>query len=264
MSAYIITISFVFFVCCQIAQLQANSAIKYMYVPTHSLRKMDICSIMSIALAPISDAYWKKRVDAHHSRRTMLNFLLSIKATAHNKHLLDWIEECHPHFDWTLAEKNYQYLRTTIETYQTSYNAQNLGNYWQLKVPLASPLPNQAREYISYYRSHGFQPHELKLYWNYNELKDLNIAQHYNSMTDKDSHYALLNSPVHSRKHSGSIRFVQAGIQDAVFQVPYGKQVIVLDFADERMPGGYFLEGFMTQEEVSVFIIRSHLLRFDL
>lgn len=230
-----------------------------MYVPTHALRKVDICSIMSIALAPISDVVWRERVDSHHSRRTMLNFLLSIKRTAHNKHLLIWIEECHPNFDWTIAEKNYHYFKNIIETYQADYNAHKLGNYWQLKIPLASPLPNNAREYISQYRSYGFQSNELKLYWNYNEIKNLTVIDHYNPINDKDSHHALLNSPVHSRKHSGTIRFVQAGIQDAVFQIPYGKQVIVLDFADERMPGGYFLEGVNTQGEVNTFRILSHM-----
>ncbi|CAF1218715.1 unnamed protein product [Adineta steineri] len=42
-------------------------------------------------------------------------------------------------------------------------------------------------------------------------------------------------------------------IQHAVFKVPKNKQVIVLDFADERMPGGYFLENAMTQEEVILY-----------
>lgn len=224
---------------------------QYTYVPTYSLRKLDICSIISIALAPTISKFWQVRVDAHHSRRTMLKYLLSIRTTPDNEHLLKWIEECHPNFNWALAETNYQQLRNTTELYQTQYNAQTLGNYWQLKIPTSSPRVKNAREYISQYRSGGFQPNELKLYWNYDEIEYLTTPHDYNPITDTDSHKRLLKWPVSRRKNSGTIRFLRSGIQDAVFEVPKDNQVIVLDFADERMPGGYFLEGAMTQEEVS-------------
>lgn len=221
-----------------------------MYVPIHSLRKSDICSIMSIVLAPTTDEYWKVRVDYHHSRRTMLYFLLSIKSTIDNQHLVQLINECYPKFDWSIAEKNYDHLKNTVEGYQVEYHAEKLGNYWQLKIPTHFSGPLNSREYISRYRSNGFQSNELKIYWNYPEIQDLTISNHYNPITDNDTRYALLKSPVQNRTHSGIIEFVVSGIQDAVFTVPNGKQVIVLDFADERMPGGYFLEHAKTQEEV--------------
>ncbi|CAF1528811.1 unnamed protein product, partial [Rotaria sordida] len=225
----------------------------YMYVPVHSLRKCDICSIISIAFLPTNDKKWKKRVDSHHSRRTMLYFLLSIKSTPNNKQVLNFIYECYPNFDWSIVNENYQQLKNTIESYQLQYNAKKLGNYWQLKIPTHSPGPLKSREYISRYRSDGFQPNELKIYWNYDQIQTLISSNNYNPITDSDARNALLNSPVHERKHSGIIRFVVLAIQDAVFTVPNDKQVIVLDFADERMPGGYYLEQAITQEEVILY-----------
>ena len=55
---------------------------------------------------------------------------------------------------------------------------------------------------------------------------------------------------MNTRDNPGEIKFVVSGIEEAVFQVPENNQIIVLDFADERMPGGYFLENAYTQEEV--------------
>ncbi len=229
---------------------QHAQVISYMYVPIHSLRRSDICSILSIAAAPVNDKYWKNRVDAHHSRRTMLYFLLSIKATPNNKHLLRFIDECYPGFDWAIAEKNYFHFKNQIESYQKSYQAENLGKYWQLKIPTQFLSVLDSRKYISHYRSHGFQPNELKIYWNYNQIQQLQSCNHCNPITDIDTINALNKSPVCKRRHSGTIKFITGGIQDAVFNVPKGKQVIVLDFADERMPGGYYLENANTQEEV--------------
>lgn len=224
-----------------------------MYVPIHALRKSDICSIMSVAFPLKRDKYWTTRVDSHHSRRTMLYFLLSIKSTLKNKKVLHFIDECYPNFNWSTAETTYLQLKNSHELYQISYRAETLGTYWELKVPIRNSGPLKSREYISRYRSNGFQPNDLKIYWNYNQLQALHLCNRYNPRTDSDARNALRNSPVYQRKHSGTIRFVMSGIQEAVFQIPNDKQIIVLDFADERMPGGYYLENAMTQEEVRIF-----------
>ncbi|CAF4142826.1 unnamed protein product, partial [Rotaria magnacalcarata] len=131
--------------------------------------------------------------------------------------------------------------------------AEDLGDYWQLKIPTNSLGPLKSREYISRYRLNGFQPNELKIYWNYNQIQTLASCADYNAKTDSDAKNSLLTKPVYERRHTGKISFILSGIQDAVFQVPNGKQVIVLDFADERMPGGYYLENAMTQEEVILY-----------
>ena len=89
-----------------------------------------------------------------------------------------------------------------------------------------------------------------------------NEDNYFNPLADQDSHDALQQSPVNTRKNPGKIQFIQSGIEEAVFKVPRGKQVIVLDFADERMPGGYFLENAWTQEEVRGSIDKNLFLFF--
>jgi len=119
---------------------------------------------------------------------------------------------------------------------------------------VANIVTNQARPYISYCRTNGFQPNELKLYWNYEQIRDIiKNDTSFNSITDTDSRDALLKIPVNERNNTGKIDFLISGIEKAVFKVPKDKQIIVLDFADERMPGGYFIEGANTQEEVILY-----------
>ena len=181
----------------------------------------------------------------------MLYFLLSINATSNNERLMRLINECNPEIDWICIEQNYNDLKQLIESYQRKYHAENFGNYWELQEDSDKSGPKKSRRYISKYRLNGFQPSELKIYWNYNEIQDLNKNDHFNPITDSDTHDALLKSPVDTRENLGTIQFIHSGIENAVFQVPEGKQIIVLDFADERMLGGYFLENAQTQEEVN-------------
>ena len=158
-------------------------------------------------------------------------------------------------------EEQLRNLQAAIEPYQKQYRAEALGTYWELKLKSNRPGPEQSLAYTSMYRSGGFQLEELKLYWNYEQIRQLNQSGLYNPISDQDTHQALADSPVETRHNAGTVQYVRSGIQDAVFDVPAGKQVIVLDFADERMPGGYFLENAHTQEEVSRKITRSNQTR---
>jgi hypothetical protein len=230
--------------------IQYNMTNARAYIPLHALRKIDIQSILNVALPLLNNDENQRRFDYHHSRRTMLYFLLSIYSTPNNERLISLINECHPKIDRSHIEKPYYDLKNIIEPYQKQYRAEKLGTYWELKTEVNRSGPKQSRTYISKYHQDGFRPEELKLYWNYDQIKDLNKNDHFNPITDSDTYNALLKSPVDTRNNSGTIQFVRSSIQDAVFQVPEDKQVIVLDFADERMPGGYFLENARTQEEV--------------
>ncbi|CAF1113078.1 unnamed protein product [Rotaria sordida] len=210
---------------------------------------------MSIALAPTND-YWTTRVDRHQSRRTMLKYLLTIRSLPGNSQLLDWIDQCAPSskINWNIVEKNYIQLKNTIEPYQVFHHASNLGTYWEMKIKnVAKIVDSQARPYIARYRTNGFKSDELKIYWNYQQIRDIIKDNSYNSLADIDARKALLNIPVHNRNNRGTFHFVISPITDAVFQVPQGKQIIVLDFADERMPGGYFIEYAKTQEEAILY-----------
>jgi hypothetical protein len=224
------------------------------YIPLHAFRKIDIQSMLSVALPLLNNDETSRRFDYHHSRRTMLYFLLSMSRTSNNEQLMNLIKECQRKIEWTRVENDYNHLKTIIEPYQKQYRAEKFLSYWELNKAI-TPGPKKSLEYISKHREQGFQLNELKLYWNYNQIRDLNKDDRFNPITDSDTHEALIKSPVDTRNNSGEIKFIKSGIEDAVFQVPEDKQVIVLDFADERMPGGYFLENAHTQEEVCRILI---------
>ena len=220
------------------------------YIPVHALGKIEINSLLDIAVPLVNNAQTHRRFDYHHSRRTMLYYLLSISATSGNEELINFIAEYRPQLDWSTVEEQYKTLKAVIEPYQKQHRAEHLDTYWELKVGSNRPGPKKSRGYISMYREAGFQPNELKLYWNYEEIRQLNQSGLFNPISDFDTSEALAEFPVEQRDNAGSVHFIRAGIQDAVFDIPDGKQAIVLDFADERMPGGYFLENALTQEEV--------------
>ena len=230
--------------------IQYNMTTMKGYIPLHAFRKIDIQSIVSVALPLLNNDETYRRFDYHHSRRTMLYYLLLMRSTLHNEELIRLINDCYPRIDWLRIEKDYNNLKNMTEPYQKQYHAEKFNTYWELKRESNRPGPLQSRKNILEYRQNGFQLNELKVYWNYNQIRDLNKVDRFNPIADMDTNSALVKSPVNKRHNSGAIKFVQAGIQNAVFQVPDHKQVIVLDFADERMPGGYFLENAQTQEEV--------------
>ncbi|CAF0858789.1 unnamed protein product [Adineta ricciae] len=223
------------------------------YIPVNVFRKMDVESILSIALPAQLDKYTERRYDHHHSRRTMLYYLLGMQRSENNEQLMKLVNDCRRNIDWVEIETIYNKLKTTIEPYQKQNNAEHLGTYWELERSFDREGARRSKEYISKYRKNGFLTNELKLYWNYNQIKMLNQPDQFNPDTDQDSHDSLALSPVHVRKNAGKVEYIRSGIEDAVFRVPDDHQVIVLDFADERMPGGYFLENARTQEEVILY-----------
>ncbi|UJR25938.1 hypothetical protein I4U23_007286 [Adineta vaga] len=206
--------------------MQYNTSNAKPYIPSHALQESDIQSILSIADPILLNDETRRRYDYHQSRRTMLYFLLAMKST-NNERLMGLIAKCKPSIDWSKLENTYNDLKESTEPYQQQYRAED--------------------------KEDGFQMSELKLYWNYQEIKDLKEPGLFNPEADQDSHDKLLDSPVEKRDCAGEIKFIRSGIEEAVFQAPVDKQVIVLDFADERMPGGYYLENARTQEEVILF-----------
>ena len=219
------------------------------YLPVHALRDVDIASMLSVA-SPTGSNDVSRRFDHHHSRRTMIYFLLSLKPASDCGELPESIATLVSKLDWIGLEKSYATLRCLPEPYQTQNSAEGLGDYWETKLTRYPPGPRKSRDYVEKYRSKGFDLNELKLYWNYEEIRQLGQEQRFNTETDQDTHDALSASPVQERKNRGAVQYKNGGIETTVFDVPKDKQIIVLDFADERMPGGYFLENAMTQEEV--------------
>lgn len=93
----------------------------------------------------------------------------------------------------------------------------------------------KSRHYMENYRKDGFTPEELKLYWNSTQLENLcpkeGVKPSSYDPSDEDAVENLAKNPVSERNHRVKIRYVNQGIQEAVFEVPDGAQVIVLNFA---------------------------------
>lgn len=94
---------------------------------------------------------------------------------------------------------------------------------------------------MSRFRSRGWKPEELKLYWNSQQLEDLcpkspventatnDLPPH--DPSDADAVQALLQNPVSKRNFNCQIEFIHNGIEKAVFDAPKDAQLIVLNFA---------------------------------
>jgi hypothetical protein len=99
------------------------------------------------------------------------------------------------------------------------------------------PDVEQSREYASQHRSRGWKANELKIYWDAQQLEhlchvDRTDGDEASAWHDpSDAVAALRLNPVSSRKHAGHITYVNQGIEKAVFDVPEGAQIIVLNFA---------------------------------
>jgi hypothetical protein len=84
----------------------------------------------------------------------------------------------------------------------------------------------------------GFNPEELKVYWNAGQLENLCPKSEEESgrtpphdPSDSDAVKNLREYPVRDRNHSGTFKYVNKGIEKAVFDVPEDAQIIVLNFA---------------------------------
>lgn len=92
----------------------------------------------------------------------------------------------------------------------------------------------QSREYIQKFRENGFDPRELKLYWNVKQIENLCPEWSEKILFDPSDNDAVENLrayPVSERKHSGKITYITDGIEKAVFHVPDNAQIILLNFA---------------------------------
>ncbi|CAF4919878.1 unnamed protein product, partial [Rotaria sp. Silwood2] len=81
----------------------------------------------------------------------------------------------------------------------------------------------QSREYIKKFRENGFDPKELKLYWNVKQIENLcpeSSEKIPYDPSDDDAVENLREYPVSERNHSGRINYVTNGIEKAVFDVP--------------------------------------------
>ncbi len=91
------------------------------------------------------------------------------------------------------------------------------------------------------FRSHGWDPKELKVYWNFQQLEDLRPKSDTEYLpahdpSDADAVLALRQNPVAKRNFDCKIEYINKGIELAVFDAPKDVQLIVLNFAVSPHP----------------------------
>ncbi|CAF3766665.1 unnamed protein product [Rotaria sordida] len=366
------------------------------YVPLDSLTEETIDSI-------VSTVQQSNKKDWNHSRRTLLAFLLAIKnkvsdiekqdskntfdkqIVQHARKVGEWlVEKDHSgninKLDWDELRKTYEQMASENDDGMARhYSVTNVEPYYELTIEGLHADINQSREYMARFRSHGWEPNELKIYWNVQQLENLcpkhetqaeqvevrdeektdvnsetkhtlkdttkvetklekneevkneatvdvknesnnevrsevkgesneeakneatveaktesknevrdQVKDELNEETngeptvetktesnnearsevndeakaenfpphdpsDADVIRALRQYPVSKRNNAGKITYVNKGIEKAVFDVPEDAQIIVLNFANERSPGGGYLRHAWAQEEIILY-----------
>ncbi|CAM4778806.1 unnamed protein product [Rotaria magnacalcarata] len=246
-----------------------------LYVPLEALTQSTVRSI--IAAATSSDD-----LSPDYSQRTLLIFLLEINkilteiennTDANEQKPNENIIQCAKNVRQWLVDKNNQPLdweelhkrcdklksdtRTSLAHY---YGVKNAAPYFELTMKTRINDVNRSREYMAKFRSQGYSPDELKLYWNAEQVENLcpKQGEQPNALpshdpSDLDAIQNLRAYPVVDRNHDVEISYINKGIEEAVFDIPGDAQIIVLNFANEQSPGGGYLRHAMAQEEVILY-----------
>ncbi|CAF4093565.1 unnamed protein product [Rotaria sordida] len=214
-----------------------------LYVPCSALNPEDIESLVQLCSSQDKD-----RVDKHGGRKAALKYLLNFQLAG-----LD----LSPYIDLKAFEKLKNEINKlkTIDLYKKEFDENQddkFEPYWE--------LTNQSRKIHSVAKANRqftdkkvcFSPEQLKVYFNPKQIANIPYSQGtYEScgFVDSDARDNMIKYPIIQRHNKGQINTIQGRIEQAIFHVPSGKQIIILDFADERMPAGLFLYGATTQEE---------------
>jgi hypothetical protein len=243
------------------------------YVPLDALTRETVYSIVSTVL------HSEKR-DWNHSKRTLLAFLLALNEKINDieqnkdtndkfdestiKHAIEVRQWFPQDLDWNELRGRYDEMASeTTDGISKHYGVEKCEPYYELAINGVSysmfieqvsilfifilliiiqlhPHVIQSREYMARFRSHGWEPKELKVYWNAKQLENLcpkdeqtddkDISPPHDP-SDSDVVRALRECPVSKRDHAGEITYVNKGIEKAVFDVPEEAQIIVLNFA---------------------------------
>ncbi|CAF0938712.1 unnamed protein product [Adineta ricciae] len=258
-----------------------------LYVPVKSLSKGTIDSI-------VSASHRSDRSDWNFSRRTLLAFLLAIhnqlriieenkdfqskfdeKTIQRASEVRKWLGRKNQSGDieeirWDHLETNYKKMSREIDNGMAQcfhVDIKDVEPYYELTIPGLHADINRSREYMKQFRSYGWNPKDLKLYWTLQQLEDLcpkNEVKTENEQTnrinallcdpsDVDTMEALRRHPVSQRNHTCKLEYINKSIEKAVFDVPEQAQLIILTFANERSPGGGYLFHAQAQEEILLY-----------
>ncbi|CAF4643227.1 unnamed protein product [Rotaria sp. Silwood2] len=214
-----------------------------LYVPCASLNPDDINSL--VRLCASQD---KNRVDMHGGRKAALKYLLNFQSAGLNLSTYINLKE----FEKLKKEIN-KFIK--IDLYKKEFDENQDDTfvpYWELdnESRKIHPIAKANRQFAN--KKVFFSPEQLKVYFNPAQIANIPYSQGtYEScgFVDSDARDNMIKYPIIQRHNKGQINTKQGRIQNVIFDIPSEKQIIILDFADERMPGGLFLYGASTQEE---------------
>lgn len=230
------------------------------YVPCASLDENDIRSLLNIA-----ESTDKDRVDLYGGRKVALKYLLSMKSFGYQFPAGISISD----EKWKSFEKSFKKLKS-IDYSKEEFSSppdRQVEDYWELKYlsPNIHPVAINSRRFNRYDK--GIDDRKLKIYFNPRQFDNIIYSRatyEQAGFVDEDCRENLIKYPLNLRKNRGEIATVQGRIENVIFDVPSSKQIIVLDFADERMPGGLFLYGATTQEETICYHSETYRALLDL
>ncbi|CAF2081649.1 unnamed protein product [Rotaria magnacalcarata] len=247
------------------------SHLSSVFVPFESLTRRVINSVVSVATTFRKPGY-------DYSERTILIFLLEINERLkeiekqiqknsteidqsmiqHARDVRQWLVDTNKQpLNWIQLEKKYSRIAgQNCDEMANYYGSNSAEPYFELKVKTRYAGVLQSREYIKRFRENGFNPKELKLYWNVKQIENLSPESSGKTPHDPSDDDALENLreyPVSERNNSGRITYITNGIEKAVFDVPENAQIILLNFANEQFPGGGYLRHARAQEEILLY-----------
>ena len=214
-----------------------------LYIPCSSLNKEDIQSLVNLSLN--GDVHHD---DTHGGRKVAIKYLSHMNSIKFD--LSSFIDSK----QLKSLEKEVEKLKK-IDLFKKEFDQNGDDKYepyWEINnnSPKIHSIAKQSRLFTN--KDPSFSPEQLKVYFNSTQISNIpysNATFETAGFVDNDARNDLIKYPLSNRQNKGQINTKKGRIESVIYDIPLDKQVIILDFADERMPGGLFLYGASTQEE---------------
>jgi len=205
-----------------------------LYIPCASLTDENISSLVKLCLS--EDVY---RVDTHGGRKAAIKYLLKMHSIGFDLSSyidLKQLEDLQQQFE------KLKQIDSFKKNFDQNHN-EEFEPYWELNSNSTKihQIAKDSRKLTD--KPQGFSPEELKIYFNCQQIDNIPFSQatfDTSGFVDSDAKEWMIKYPIEQRQNKGQINAKKGRIEQVIFDIPTGKQVIILDFADERMPGGYY------------------------